>query len=186
MATGAIVSRMEHRTNTESTTASSAKDGWLWGLSGSGFNLILYGLFLYKLKREVPANDYRDFQVIWWSSILSLTMPILLLGIADDWALGVLVAKGAVVAFSIPVFLVVQTADINGFVIQKLFGGINTRNPLRPLFGIVLLLGVAAIFLFGVECKGFFSVVITLTALNVNLILLWWLLRILRVAISEK
>lgn len=177
---------MEHRTNTESTTASSAKGGWLWGLAVSNFNLILCYLFLYKLKSEVPAKDYRDFQVIWWSSILSLTLPILLLGLAPDWALGVLVAKGAVVAFSIPVLLVMQSADINGFVIQRLFGGINTRNPLRPLFGIVLLLGGAFVFLFGVEYKGIFSAVITLAALNINLLLLWYVVRVLRVAISEK
>lgn len=164
----------------------SAKGGWFWGLAGSNFNLILYYLFLYKLKGEVPAKDYRDLQVIWWSSLLSLALPILLLVVAPDWAIGVLVAKGVVVAFSIPVFLVMQTADINGFVIQKLFGGINTRNPLRPLFGIVLLLGGAFVFLFGVELKGFFSAVITLATLNVTLLLLWLLLRVLRVAISEK
>lgn len=162
------------------------KSNWVWGLAGSGFNLILYCLSLYRLKREVLPKDYLDFQVMWWSFVLSLSIAVLLLSAVPDWALGVILAKGVVIAFSIPVCIVVQTADVNGFVIQRVFGGIKTKTVIRPLLGIIALCGTGALFLLGVEYKGLFKSIVTLMTLNVNLVLLWFLVRNFRAAISGK
>lgn len=174
------------RQKAESMKAISKRGNWLWGLAGSDFNLILYGLAIFRLKRVVPPKDYRDFQVIWWSFVLSLTVPVLLLSIIPDWHLGVLLAKGTVVALSIPVFLVLQTTDINGIVIQRVFEGIKTRNPLRPLFGAVLLSFGAVFLLGGVEFKSVFAAAVTLVAVNVGLLLLGFCVRNFRVAMSGE
>ncbi len=158
---------------------------WLWGFAGSDINFILYCLVLYKLKREVPMSDYREFRVLWWSVVLTVALTTLLLGLIEDWHFGVLLAKGISVALSVPSFLVMQKADLDGFVIHQFFGGVKTRGPYRPLIGI-LFFGSCALFLLTIQYKSTWEAVAAMTGVNGVILLLGFLIRNIRVAISEK
>lgn len=161
------------------------RGNWLWGLAGSDFNFILYCLTLYKLKRTVPAADYNDFRVIWWFVASTIVLTITLLSGIQDWGFAVIVVKWLGVAIAIPTFIVVQKASLNGFVIQKFFGGINTKNLYRLLFGIVLC-GSCAVFLLYIPYHGTWQSILALTGINGLALALGFLVRNIRVALSEK
>lgn len=166
-------------TNSDAPQNNPEEGSWLWGFAGSEINFLLYCVVLYKLKKVVPISDYKEFRIVWWTFVSTICLTVLLVSLSRDEQFGILVAKGATIAISVPSFFLMQTADRNGFVIRKLFGGIGPTSIYRVLLGIVFS-GSAAVYFLMKTYQGTWEAVLGMFCINFLTIFVGFLIRCIR------